>query len=1645
MNTSVPKSVWLPTLAVLLAVTLNGCGGTGGGETAPWTTVAGTSGTPSGTDSGSTPAPAAVAISGSAVKGPLRAGATVSAYRIDRAARGDRLGLGTVGQLGTYTIPVTDTTYAGSVLLEATGAFTDEATGSTQDTGATPLRGAALRLAAGAGASNAQITPLTELAVALALGRGGLTDANLEQAFLDIGRQFSVSHPESTVPMALDAAPTSAAEGSLLYGLMLAALSQEALTKQVTVMALLAAARADALDGQLDGRAGGASIPLTNASGQTVYWSSSSLTSELALAADTFLRGPRNLSTVTVTDPRVAPVLSALSRPNLPPLAFISVNPTSPLTADPIQLDSQGSADPEGGLLTYRWQVTQAGRALAVSAASSPRAIFYSNSPGTCTVTLTVTDPSGFGDTRTQMVTIRDRQSEPAPAVLRILDPSTPATVTAGDTFAVRVPVRNGGQTEALSVRTTLAIADGRFTVIPRATNPSTVASGVTTDFTFDVDTTYLAPEGRVSAVLDTTGRDAVLGTATSDRRSLELPVTVTLPATGPALAITSVTTPSSMAADETATFTVDLRNPDVTEAALVTDARLTFEGSDIVWSLRSDMPREIPALQPGRLSFLVRVASTAVGGTRPFKLEVFAVGAASGLPIRPTTAYLGTLNVRGRSQLRVTSLLLSKTTVSAGTPVDITATFTADGSSPITVTQLGLDVGGVFFSPAPAVGLPLVMLPGATTTTFGSRIDTTRITADQPASVTLMAAAVDSVSGRTVGVSQLAPPPTLLAQTPAALAVDSFTPTPRAVSLGQTVGIALELSNSGRADCTNVAVTLRISQGASIVTSWFTLAPAGILPTAVANRSRATFAYNVTAPVSLPPGLGAPTTGPITIVATATGRDFNSSAGLSAGPATLSWTLETGSRLSIGPLLLTPARISQGQAFTAAFTLSNGGQSRAVLTGIGLAFTPPTGLSVSPRANATSVAGGETVTMTFDVRSTATTPAGTRVVDIAVQATDFNSGAVRSLTVADAGRLTVEVPARVVFRSIKGDRPANRGQSGNPVTMVLENLGDAGARIEALSIRFEATGITTATAPSVPFILPGRPQGQASIVQLPYTVDVSATAVPADVNLRGVVRFADVNTLLASIVESPLTTPADFRLVVQERSDLQAGELTVGGPRGIDRAGSAALVSVRVSNLPTRAATLLIDWATPPVSFLDGAIDVSSQYEVLPQFDLASARAVGGTTTTFGFAVRALSTATRFTEVTIRATAAARDANDLHASGPAAATTSWYVREAADTVLGQPNFTSNTQNRGSGTASNSMRGPVAAATNGSLLAVSDSLNNRVLIFASLSDSTASGVAGQTSLSNSSTGVTSETLRGPRGLALAGPRMLVADWGNNRVLLYPDVQRLRQGQLGASVVLGQSTFSTALANRTTDTTAPASASTLNGPSDVAVAGTDLVVADTDNHRVLIYRDKLGGLTNGPAADVVLGQAGFTQRFENRGGGVGPTTLSYPASVAVTDNRLIVADRGNNRVMIWNDFAALTIGQAADLVLGQSSGFVSGENRGLGSASQGGLSAPSGVRLGGTRLYLSDSGNHRVVAYAPFDRTTVAATGALPNELYGQALFTDSLVNDNVTHPSVPGTPDAFSLSSPGIAGPLGNTLLYLADENNNRVLRLPLP
>ncbi|KQT12998.1 hypothetical protein [Ramlibacter sp. Leaf400] len=98
------------------------------------------------------------------------------------------------------------------------------------------------------------------------------------------------------------------------------------------------------------------------------------------------------------------------------------------------------------------------------------------------------------------------------------------------------------------------------------------------------------------------------------------------------------------------------------------------------------------------------------------------------------------------------------------------------------------------------------------------------------------------------------------------------------------------------------------------------------------------------------------------------------------------------------------------------------------------------------------------------------------------------------------------------------------------------------------------------------------------------------------------------------------------------------------------------------------------------------------------------------------------------------------------------------------------------------------------------------------------------------------------------------------------------------------------------------------AQTLFGPQDIDSDGTSLVVADTANNRVLVW--KTFPDRDFQPADIVLGHPGFEQRVPNDQAGDGtsdgPTakTFDRPLKVLLTPDALLVSDSFHNRVLVF---------------------------------------------------------------------------------------------------------------------------------------------
>jgi sugar lactone lactonase YvrE len=227
---------------------------------------------------------------------------------------------------------------------------------------------------------------------------------------------------------------------------------------------------------------------------------------------------------------------------------------------------------------------------------------------------------------------------------------------------------------------------------------------------------------------------------------------------------------------------------------------------------------------------------------------------------------------------------------------------------------------------------------------------------------------------------------------------------------------------------------------------------------------------------------------------------------------------------------------------------------------------------------------------------------------------------------------------------------------------------------------------------------------------------------------------------------------------------------------------------------------------------------------------------------------------------------------------------------------------------------------------------------------------------------------TAASLNHPMGIALDyDNNLVVADSDNNRVLIFEGP--LETGQ-AAAWVIGQPWNLVAdpdgvYGNFTTNAAPdPPTATSLNHPTGVAIGAVanELYIADTANHRVLIYWDD----PRDGKADSVIGQPGFTSNAPNNGG-VSAAALNAPTGLAMdSGDRLYVADAGNHRVLEYD--SPLT-SQAADQVFGQGGSFTTTLPN-LGGVSADSLNAPTGIATDENywNVFIADRGNNRVLEY-----------------------------------------------------------------------------
>ncbi len=310
----------------------------------------------------------------------------------------------------------------------------------------------------------------------------------------------------------------------------------------------------------------------------------------------------------------------------------------------------------------------------------------------------------------------------------------------------------------------------------------------------------------------------------------------------------------------------------------------------------------------------------------------------------------------------------------------------------------------------------------------------------------------------------------------------------------------------------------------------------------------------------------------------------------------------------------------------------------------------------------------------------------------------------------------------------------------------------------------------------------------------------------------------------------------------------------------------------------------------------------------------------------------------------------------------------------AADFVLGQVDFNSSD----SGNAANEMSSPhIGAYTDGRFF-IAEYSASRVLIYntpPTETNTSADLVIGETDFGVGNTGgCFRNKLNSPEAISAANGKLVISDSSNNRILIYNTIPT--ENNASADIVLGQSDFTTCSDNR--GNSLPSS-DTLNYPAGIWTNGEKLVVNDQGNHRILIWNSFPTEI--GQNADIVLGQSDFnmsTPNDDNQDGIADSTpsarTLSGPMNGLFSNGKQIFsADIGNNRVLIWNEFPTVNF-QPANIVLGQNDFNMSTSNDdnqdGVEDSAPSArtLSDPNGLYQYKNQFFIMDDNNARVLIF-----------------------------------------------------------------------------
>ncbi|MCE2877506.1 MAG: NHL repeat-containing protein [Bacteroidetes bacterium] len=366
-----------------------------------------------------------------------------------------------------------------------------------------------------------------------------------------------------------------------------------------------------------------------------------------------------------------------------------------------------------------------------------------------------------------------------------------------------------------------------------------------------------------------------------------------------------------------------------------------------------------------------------------------------------------------------------------------------------------------------------------------------------------------------------------------------------------------------------------------------------------------------------------------------------------------------------------------------------------------------------------------------------------------------------------------------------------------------------------------------------------------------------------------------------------------------------------------------------------------------------------------------------------------------------------------------------------ASMVLGQKSFSEGKLNQGASTGPGTLKNPNQILWSKGKFLICDGENNRVLIYNSFPTQigqNADLVIGQKDLFSSGIPpVGPDMLDRPSGLDTDGKRLFILDRDNHRILIYHDIPKINGDS--ADFVIGQNDFydrSWGGEQEFDDTLNMSEYKFSSGPTGICYdsASGKLIVFDSDNNRLMIFNDVPD--SNGTPASIVVGQNRFTTNKANQGGAPSANSLylSTATGVLVYKGKLIVTDRLNHRVLIYNKIPEVN-NQAADVVIGQDNFSTNAKNKGgtIGSCGMDGPRAAAVDEDG--KLYIAEAGNARILVFDSIP----TVNGQCANSVIGQESFNTGAGST---------TDSTFNTFISFVA--FVNNKMVVSDQGNHRIL-----